>query len=89
MERQVLAFAAEHNDSGFEACVAKPGLISRPGEWSNTAITVWGWVGGSRVGVSECAAAMIEQVLNGFEKEPLHNVDLVRLGQEALGGGRA
>lgn len=29
---------------------------------------------------SQVAAAMLRQVVNGFEKEPLQNDDLVRLG---------
>lgn len=37
-----------------------------------------------QVGVTECAAAMLDAVLNGFEKEPLDNDDLNRLGRKAL-----
>lgn len=42
------------------------------------------YVGAPVVELSECAAAMIEQVTNGFEKEPLECSDLVRLGRKAL-----
>jgi hypothetical protein len=84
-ENQVLAFAAEHKDTGLEACVAKPGLISSPGApLKNIFITAASWVGARTIDVSECAAAMIDQVMHGFEKDPLSNADLVRLGQEAL-----
>jgi hypothetical protein len=31
--------------------------------------------------VTEIAAAMLDQVVNGFEKEPLRNEDLVRIGR--------
>jgi len=66
--------------------VAKPGLILEPG---NT----WHWVRSwllwfvaslPSVGVVEIAAAMLDQVVNGFEKDPLMNDDLVRIGQKAL-----
>jgi hypothetical protein len=47
-------------------------------------ITAISWVGASKVDVSECVAAMIDQVINGFEKEPLANADLVTIGREVL-----
>jgi len=34
--------------------------------------------------VVEMSAAMLDQVLNGFEKDPLTNEDLVRIGRRAL-----
>ena len=36
------------------------------------------------VAVNECSAAMLDQVANGFEKEPLMNEDLVRIGRRVL-----
>lgn len=84
MENKVLAFAQERKDAGWEACVAKPGLINRPGTMATPFISALGWVGGATVHVTECAAAMINQVLDGFENEPLTNADLVRLGQKEL-----
>lgn len=36
------------------------------------------------VTVTEFSAAMIDQVVNGFEKEPLMNEDLVRIGRRVL-----
>jgi len=33
------------------------------------------------VDVTEIAAAMLDQVIKGFEKEPLENADLVRIGR--------
>jgi hypothetical protein len=84
-ENQVLTFAAEHKDAGFEACVAKPGLITSAGSPLKTMfITAASWVGASKVDVSECVAAMIDQVMNGFEKDPLANADLVTLGRKVL-----
>lgn len=34
--------------------------------------------------VEEISAAMLQQVANGFEKEPLDNADLTRIGKAAL-----
>jgi hypothetical protein len=36
------------------------------------------------IALSEIAAAMLQQVTEGFEKEPLENGDLVRIGREIL-----
>ncbi len=36
------------------------------------------------VDVTEVSAAMLHQVMHGFEKEPLENDDLVRIGRQAL-----
>jgi hypothetical protein len=36
------------------------------------------------ISVVEISAAMLDQVVNGFEKDPLMNQDLVRIGQKAL-----
>ncbi|KAF2104704.1 hypothetical protein NA57DRAFT_70912 [Rhizodiscina lignyota] len=77
-ENQVLAFAEEHK---IEACVAKPGIITAPWRAENPAMAKF-----PKIDVSEVAAAMIDQVLNGFEKEPLWNEDLLRIGQRVLKG---
>ena len=84
-ENRVLAFAAEHKDA-VEACVSKPGLITAPGQILKTvAATVLKYVISlPNVGVTEISAAMLHQVINGFEKEPLENDDLVRIGRQAL-----
>jgi hypothetical protein len=78
-----LKFAAEQKDP-VEACVAKPGLITKPGNYFNIAFaTVLKWAGlVPNVAVTEAAAAILDQVVNGFEKEPLMNDDLVRIGRE-------
>jgi hypothetical protein len=84
-ENQVLAFADEHKEL-VEACVAKPGLMPKPGNPIQGAFaTIMGWAGVvPLINVSEVAAAMLDQVDNGFEKEPLENDDLIRIGKKAL-----
>ena len=37
------------------------------------------------VHLSEVAAALLNQAVQGFEQETLHNSDLVRIGQADLG----
>lgn len=50
-------------------------------------MTVVGAVAGliaGKIGIKEVAAAMVDQVSNGFEQEPLENADLARIGKRAL-----
>ena len=72
----------------MEACVAKPGLITAPGQFLKTlfATGMRYLIGLPNVSVAEVAAAMLHEVVNGFEKEPLENADLVRIGRRALEG---
>jgi hypothetical protein len=84
-ENKVMAFAADHQGTRWEACVAKPALISPTGvSVKGIFLTALSWVGGQAIGVSECVAAIIDQLTNGFEKDPLTNADLVRLGRKVL-----
>lgn len=41
-------------------------------------------VGVPSVSVTECSAAMLDQVAKGFDKEPLENDDLVMIGRRVL-----
>lgn len=84
IENKILATAAEHKDAGFEACCAKPGIITAPEKVINSIfVERKSWDGVAKVGVAECAAALLDAVLNGFE-EPLTNDDLNALGKKAL-----
>jgi hypothetical protein len=76
-ESQVLAFAKE---KGFEAMAAKPGLITDGGiaKWALASILYY-TMSVPSVKVEQCAAAMLEQVVCGIEKEPLLNDDLVEV----------
>jgi hypothetical protein len=70
----------------LEVCVAKPGIISGPGQYlKNIGATLMNFVTSVPiVDVTEVSAAMLHQVMHGFEKEPLENDDLVRIGRQAL-----
>ncbi|KAF8859615.1 hypothetical protein BDZ45DRAFT_353534 [Acephala macrosclerotiorum] len=87
-ENMVLKFGAEHE--GMEVCVAQPGMIT-------SSVTFWRAAQARlfrftnlftrtipNVSREEVAAAILSQVARGFEKEPLKNADLIRLGQAAL-----
>ncbi|KAJ7808180.1 putative nucleoside-diphosphate-sugar epimerase [Mycena olivaceomarginata] len=88
-ENRVLAFAATHSTPSasappdFSACVAKPGLITHSYASSFFAV-------GLRLAMSVPSVRLEEQVTtaHGFEKEPLQNEDLVRIGRRALDEGR-
>ena len=69
--------------------MAKPGIITAPGQYLKTAFaTVMKYAMSlPNVNVSEVSAAMLHEVVHGFEKEPLGNDDLVRIGRLALKGG--
>lgn len=70
----------------MEACAAKPGLIKGPGQfWKAILATVMKYAMSlPSVDVADISAAMLHEVVHGFEKEPLENDDLVRIGREAL-----
>ncbi|KAJ7261741.1 putative nucleoside-diphosphate-sugar epimerase [Mycena haematopus] len=88
-ENRVLAFAAEHSADGFEACVAKPGLITRSFASSIFAAGIKLIMGVGNVSREEVSAAILHQAIHGFEKEPLENDDLVRIGRKALNAEKA
>jgi hypothetical protein len=66
--------------------VAKPGLINGPGRsrpfYERFFLSV---IGVPNVQVTEIAATLLNQVINGFEKDTLKNDDLVAIGRRALG----
>lgn len=43
-------------------------------------------IGLPKIQLNEVAAALLDQAINGFDKETLMNEDLVRIGQRALAG---
>lgn len=70
----------------MEVCVAKPGLITASGQYLKTigATLIKYVMSVPIVDVGEISAAMLHEVMHGFEKEPLENDDLVRIGRQAL-----
>ena len=66
--------------------MSKPGRITTPGQVLKTmlATVLKNVLFVPTIEVKEISAAMLHQVLNGFEKETLQNDDLVRIGRQAL-----
>lgn len=58
----------------------KPGLIDAPGVERHEIPSV------PHIELTDIAAAMLDQVISGFEKHTLSNDDLARIGQRALAG---
>ncbi|KAI1330738.1 NAD(P)-binding protein [Xylariaceae sp. FL0255] len=83
-EVKVMELAADLG--GMETATAKPGFITQPWSLGRQAMgfAISSFAGVPSVDVSVLAAAMIEQVVNGFEKESLMPNDLIRLGKTAL-----
>ena len=88
----VLKFPTEKE--GVEVCIAQPGVIANSTTWSRALVAnlfrVVNLIGRPFPNIhrSELAAAVLNQAVNGFEKEILLNADLVRLGQKTLKSGK-
>jgi hypothetical protein len=82
-----LDFAKQHAP-GVQVTVTKPGGIDGPNREAATNAVVkvlFDMFGHTpRVHVSELAAAMIDQCLNGITKDPLWSDDLANIGQRVL-----
>ncbi|KAJ5677174.1 uncharacterized protein N7477_002807 [Penicillium maclennaniae] len=74
---------------GIEVCVARPGMITSSNTWARAAMasafsaTNFFTRAIPNVTLEEVSSAVLNQIVNGFEKEVLSNADLVRLGQAA------
>jgi len=87
-ENLVIDFAERHKGE-VEACVAKPGLITGHSIVRSVMATGLQLMASvPKVGVEQVAAAMLDQVTHGFEKEPLQSEDLAALGEESLKRGQ-
>ncbi|KAI2463331.1 NAD(P)-binding protein [Annulohypoxylon bovei var. microspora] len=82
-ETKMLALASGLD--GVEAGVAKPGFITAPGEIlkSIAGTMIQLTVGIPSISVVDLAKAMLDQVVNGFEKEPLMPEDLARIAKKS------
>ncbi|KAK7957010.1 uncharacterized protein PG986_006232 [Apiospora aurea] len=77
LEAQILDYA-EQSDNKVVACIAKPGMIHGPGMEVRTV------PGLPNIELHDIAAALLDQVINGFEKDTLSNDDMSQLGQRVL-----
>ncbi|KAI0116494.1 NAD(P)-binding protein [Nemania sp. FL0031] len=80
-ENQLLALGRELG--GIEVAAAKAGLVTEPGDFKRAAMgfAVKVTTGIPSINVGTLVAAMLDQVVNGFEKEPLTPHDLIRIGE--------
>ncbi|KAJ5922023.1 hypothetical protein N7516_009726 [Penicillium verrucosum] len=75
---------------GVEVCIARPGVIANSTTWSRALVVnlfrIINRFGRTLPSIqrSELAAAVLNQVMDGFEKKTLLNADLVRLGRREL-----
>ncbi|CAJ2510899.1 Uu.00g065240.m01.CDS01 [Anthostomella pinea] len=81
-ETEVLALATELG--GVEAACVRPGLIVAPGEIMKSVVSsvLGGLTGIPSIALGDLTAVMLDQVIEGFEKEPLMPRDLARLVKE-------
>jgi hypothetical protein len=83
-----LDFAHQQGRDNVQVTVTKPGAVDGPGRQAAadaTAKALFDLFGHSpRVHVSELAAAMIDQCLNGITKDPLWGDELAQIGQRVL-----
>jgi hypothetical protein len=87
-ENRVFAHARASNGA-MEVCVAKPGFIGVPPGRIGPVMSALGAVARAvlsvpAVDVSEAAASMLYQAINGIEQDTLSNEDMIRVGKEAL-----
>jgi hypothetical protein len=84
----VLKFPTEKE--GVEVCIARPGVIANSSTWSRALVAnlfrIVNLFGQPLPYVqrSQLAAALLSQVMDGFEKQTLSNADLVRIGQREM-----
>ncbi|KAJ5368591.1 uncharacterized protein N7496_008351 [Penicillium cataractarum] len=71
---------AEQSHGAVQSCIVKPGLIDAPGVERREIPGI------PHIELTDIAAAMLDQVIGGFEKDTLSNDDLARIGQRALVG---
>ncbi|KAH8879524.1 hypothetical protein GQ53DRAFT_854612 [Thozetella sp. PMI_491] len=69
---------AQQSSGRVESCIVKPGLIDAPERPKRTI------PGMPNIARTEIVAAMLDQIVHGFEKDTLSNSDMVRIGQKAL-----
>jgi hypothetical protein len=77
---------AAESKGELEVCVAKPGWITAS-TFSTRSLMAFAArlvMPMRSVSVTECSATMLDQVVNGFDKEPLENEDLVSIGRRVL-----
>ncbi|KAJ5650222.1 uncharacterized protein N7484_003945 [Penicillium longicatenatum] len=87
-ENMVRKFQTQYEET--KVCIAHPGVVTSSTTWTRTVLgSIFGVVNlftraFPNVSQSELAAAVLDQAIDGFDKETLSNNDLVRIGQSVL-----
>ncbi|KAF5014761.1 hypothetical protein F66182_14144 [Fusarium sp. NRRL 66182] len=88
VENHVLDFAKQPDGKDVQVCIARPGLIYAPGHMNTLTVVastiMRNLIALPRVELVEVAATMLDQAVNGIEKETLLNEDLVQIGRKLL-----
>ncbi|RCI08057.1 hypothetical protein L249_7861 [Ophiocordyceps polyrhachis-furcata BCC 54312] len=87
IESRVLGYARE-SQGALQVAVAKPGLIHVP-DSTGQLMRALQFVGCALIGlpqitITDIAAALLDQAVNGINQETLDNENLARIGQKAL-----
>lgn len=77
-ESLILAFA-EQSNGALQAQIAKSGFINAPGK------VIPKVEGLPVIELQDISAALLDQVVGGFEKDTLVSDDMTRIGRKALG----
>ncbi|KAA8645640.1 uncharacterized protein ATNIH1004_007059 [Aspergillus tanneri] len=78
-ETLILAYGKQ-SKGAVQSCVVKPGFIDSPNRERREI------PGLPHIDLQNIAAALLDQVVNGFEKDTLNNADLICIGRKALTG---
>jgi nucleoside-diphosphate-sugar epimerase len=81
-ESRILAYA-EQSNGAIQSCVVKPGIIDSPDREKRIIPGV------PNIGLHVIAAVLLDQIINGFEKDTLGNDDMIRIGQRVIGEQQA
>ncbi|RMZ90179.1 hypothetical protein DV736_g2595, partial [Chaetothyriales sp. CBS 134916] len=74
-----LVARAEKRPEQINLLEVRPGLITYPGIQLSERTKIY-----PQIPLQQLSAALLDQVINGYEKDPLHHEDLVRVGEKAL-----
>ncbi|KUL86756.1 hypothetical protein ZTR_04781 [Talaromyces verruculosus] len=81
VENHVVDFAKQSDNKDVQICITRPGLIYAPGHMSTLMVVastiMRSLIGLPRVELDEIAATLLDQAVNGIEKETLLNEDLL------------
>ncbi|SPN99734.1 uncharacterized protein DNG_02585 [Cephalotrichum gorgonifer] len=81
-----LLHIGEESKGSLDVCIVRPAVIVKPGDTLEAVSIAMGIPVGEAdsIGLREVAAAMLNQAVNGVEKDTLENEELKSIGKKAL-----